>query len=294
MRYASGAAFRQALETRLRRQSIETGMPLVRRRKLIAFDRLLARLVKAQPNAWVLKGGLALQVRFGQAARTTRDIDLLLVGVTENVYELLVQASRVDLADWFGFEIIRFRPIFPGQPGSSLRFQVRSLLDARLFEGFHIDVGMGDAMVEAPNAVVMPSLLDFAGIQATRIACFPITQHLAEKVHAYTLPRTTGESSRVKDLVDILLIAESESVGAETLRRALEATFAVRQTHGLPERLPPPPSNWGAPYQRLARESAIQFRSLEGGWKAAGNFLDPILTGAIEGTWDPSTWEWRG
>jgi len=58
MRYASSAAFRQALETRLRTQSIETGMPLVRLRKLIAFDRLLARLAEAQPNAWVLKGGL--------------------------------------------------------------------------------------------------------------------------------------------------------------------------------------------------------------------------------------------
>ena len=90
MRYASSAAFRQALETRLRTQSIETGMPLVRLRKLIAFDRLLARMVEAQPNAWVLKGGLALQVRFGQTARTTRDIDLLLVEVTESVHGLLV------------------------------------------------------------------------------------------------------------------------------------------------------------------------------------------------------------
>ena len=294
MRYASSAAFRQALETRLRTQSIETGMPLVRLRKLIAFDRLLARLVEAQPNAWVLKGGLALQVRFGQTARTTRDIDLLLVGVTENVHGLLVQASRVDLADWFGFEVIRSQPIFPGQPGSSIRFQVRSLLDARLFEQFHVDVGIGDPLVESPNDVVMPSLLDFAGIPAARIACYPISQHLAEKVHAYTIPRATGESSRVKDLVDILLIAESESMSAKTLRRALEATFAARQTHELPHSLPPPPSNWGVPYQRLARGSALQYQNLEDGWNAAQNFLDPILAGAVDGMWDPSAWEWRG
>jgi len=45
MRYESSAAFRRALEDRLRRQSLESGTPLV-------------RLVTAQPDAWVLKGSL--------------------------------------------------------------------------------------------------------------------------------------------------------------------------------------------------------------------------------------------
>jgi hypothetical protein len=50
MRYHTSVAFRRALEDRLTNQSIQTQMPLVRLRKLVAFDRLLARLIQAEPD----------------------------------------------------------------------------------------------------------------------------------------------------------------------------------------------------------------------------------------------------
>jgi len=59
VRYASAAAFRRALKTRLLVLSREGGGPLVRLRKSVAFDRLLARLFAVAPDRWVLKGGLA-------------------------------------------------------------------------------------------------------------------------------------------------------------------------------------------------------------------------------------------
>ena len=55
-------------------------MSLARLRKEVAFDRLLARLLVVAPGRWVLKGGLALDFRFGERARTTRDIDLAIAG----------------------------------------------------------------------------------------------------------------------------------------------------------------------------------------------------------------------
>jgi hypothetical protein len=77
VRYASSAAFRRALEDRLRAHSQKTALPLIRLRKLVAFDRLLARLTMEQPATWILKGGLALLVRLGPRARTTQDVDLI-------------------------------------------------------------------------------------------------------------------------------------------------------------------------------------------------------------------------
>ena len=71
MIYQTGQAFRRALETRLLTQSTQDGVPLVRLRKMVAFDRFLARLLAAQPDHWLLKGGLALQLRLGRRARTT-------------------------------------------------------------------------------------------------------------------------------------------------------------------------------------------------------------------------------
>jgi len=63
MRYKHGAAFRRALEDRLRTMSLETGEPLVRLRKMVAFDRFLSRLLLHGPDQWVVKGGFALQLR---------------------------------------------------------------------------------------------------------------------------------------------------------------------------------------------------------------------------------------
>ena len=68
MKYDSGGAFRRALEIRLRDRSIHCGVALDRLRKMVAFDRFLARLVQGQPGQWVLKGGLALQLRLGEKA----------------------------------------------------------------------------------------------------------------------------------------------------------------------------------------------------------------------------------
>jgi hypothetical protein len=78
MKYTSGSTFRQALEERIRTIQAEQNTPIVPLRKQIAFERFIARLNHQQPDLWVLKGGLALQLRLGLRARTTKDVDLLM------------------------------------------------------------------------------------------------------------------------------------------------------------------------------------------------------------------------
>lgn len=68
MKYATADAFRAALDARLKRQAIESGMTLPRLRKYIAFERLLARLLVIAPERYVLKGGYALDVRLHDRA----------------------------------------------------------------------------------------------------------------------------------------------------------------------------------------------------------------------------------
>lgn len=136
MRYQSGGAFRRALEKHLLDRSKHTGMALNRLRKMVAFDRLLARLVQAQPGNWVLKGGLALQLRLGDRARTTKDMDMLALAHRLAVTEALRAAGATDLGDWFAFEISDPAPI-PGAGLGGLRHAVQALLDGRTFEQFH-------------------------------------------------------------------------------------------------------------------------------------------------------------
>lgn len=72
MKYGDAAAFRQALEQRLRARAAGNGARIARDRKRVALDRLLARLNEVAPGAWLLKGGFALDLRLADRARATR------------------------------------------------------------------------------------------------------------------------------------------------------------------------------------------------------------------------------
>lgn len=294
MKYATGADFRRALETRLRTLSQRDSTPLVRLRKLVAFDRLLMRLLHTNPEAWVLKGGLALQLRLGQRARTTKDIDVMWGQFALDLHQLLVDATSIDVDDWFRFVVEQPETEQEPLPGGGRRFHVRALLDDRPFELFHVDVGMGDPMVEPAQLLPMPALLDFADISPTVVPCFPIMQQIAEKVHAYTRPHVSGASSRVKDLVDILLLAELQPLSGLSLRQALQATFEARHTHPLPVTLPSPPDSWSQPLRRLADETGLVWRELDDAVAAVQEFVDPVLQNQNAGRWSPILWTWEG
>jgi hypothetical protein len=293
--YGSGAAFRRGLEQRLLNESRQQGLPLVRLRKTVAFERFVARLVQDQPACWLLKGGFALQLRLGLRARTTLDLDMLLVTPTEGLHPRLTQAAKLDLGDWFEFTVGQSGTRLPGVAHGGMRFGVTAMLDGRVFEGFHVDVGMGDPVVDAAEFLSLSDRLAFAGIATTEVPCYPATQHLAEKVHAYVRPHTTGANTRVKDLVDILLIAGSTRLDAARLWSALAATFAARERDTvLPSRLPDPPGSWAGTFGPMAREVGLGYGSLSEAFAAASQFLDPVLQCDGLGTWVPEEQAWTG
>jgi hypothetical protein len=291
--YQTGADFRRALEERLRTRSLNSGASLARLRKVVAFDRFLVRLIQNQPDQWILKGGFAIDLRMGNKARTTKDIDVLALAGNVDILTSLRNAGALDLGDWFRFEV---------QPGEvqdqneigNLRYHIHSLLDGRTFEDFHIDVGVGDPVIDPVDYLEGPSLLDFSGIRSTLIPCYPVTQQIAEKLHAYTRPHISGESSRVKDFVDILLLAGFGRIDPNRLLLAIQATFENRNTHPIPLELPDPPVDWPRPYQKLAGEVSLNFQTLEEATSAMKVFLNPLLKSEATQLWEPDNWAWDG
>ena len=291
MKYKSGAAFRRALEDRLRRESFQSGTPLVRMRKMIAFDRFLARLLHDQPDKWIVKGGLALQLRLGNRARTTKDIDLLMLVQADEIYPRLRETGALDLADWFSFEVANAIQSTTDDFGGT-RYQLQSFLDGRTFESFHLDVGIGDSLVDPVEYLQTTNLLEFAGFSPTVVPCYPITQQIAEKLHACTRIFQSGASTRVKDYVDILLLAEMGGIDGRRLHEAISSTFLVRRTHPIPLHMPAPPKNWERPFHRMASEIRLEYTSLEEANTAMGRFLNPALRNEAIGIWDPIRWDW--
>jgi hypothetical protein len=60
--------------------------------------------------------------------------------------------------------------------------------------------------------VVAEGVLAFAGIAPPTLRLYPIETHIAEKLHAYTMPRARP-NSRVKDLPDLGLLATAKTIG---------------------------------------------------------------------------------
>ena len=82
-------------------------------------------------------------------------------------------------------------------------------------------------------------------------------EQFAEKLHAYTLPRQGRTNTRVKDLVDMVLLSVSGKLDAIRVRESIAATFRRRATHPVPATLPPPPESWREPFAELASECGM-------------------------------------
>jgi hypothetical protein len=79
-----------------------------------------------------------------------------------------------------------------------------------------------------------------------------------EKLHAYTLPRHDSSNTRVKELLDMVLLARLRTMNKSLLQHAISATFSLRGTHSIPGNLPAPPSFWTIPFLVLARECQLE------------------------------------
>jgi len=293
--YASPQAFKQALEQRLR-TSTKSGAEFARKRQLLVFDRFLARVIDVLGDAVTLKGGLVLELRL-ERARTTKDVDLRMVGSTDEALAKLQEAGRLDLGEFMTFEVgpdVDHPEIQnDGVQYDGFRFRAECKLAGKIYgQPFGVDVAFGDPILGEPDIAMGDDVLDFVGIAPPRLRLYPIETHIAEKLHAYTLPRRRP-NSRIKDLPDLALLATAQPLDAKRLRAALEQTFTFRKTHPLPAAVPTPAEAWRTPYAAMAREDRLTWRTLDDVTRAVRAFLDPVLAGGLDGTWDAGAWGWR-
>lgn len=293
-KYDSPKAFKTAAETKLKSKS--TFGAFARNRQLLVFDRFIARVgVVFKENA-ALKGGLALERRL-QHARTTKDVDLCMMGEPSDIeVKLLTQVAQCDLDDFMTFDIRRNlkRPEIEneGLPYGGWCFDVECKLAGMIYGSlFHVDIAFGEPVVGELEQVEVGDDLGVS-MKAAHINLIPRETHIAEKLHAYTMPRPTA-NSRVKDLPDMPLLATVGPLEAKRLREAFEVVFGFRKTHDVPQSFPSPPESWSGPYAKIASDNSLQWSTLDAVTNAARQFLDPVLTTADDATWDRDSWSWR-
>lgn len=287
-------AFKQSLEQRLKDTVASTRTDLNRSRQLLIYERFLARVFEIFAEDAVLKGGIVLELRLARA-RATKDVDLSLKGSSQTVLKRLQQAGQLDLGDFLTFEVMKDSKqpdiLAEGLAYEGFRFRAQAFLAGQIYGSrYGIDVAMAEPMFAPAELLERSSALDFAGIPAPQFRIYPIESHLAEKLHAYTLPRLRP-NSRVKDLPDIALLATVRELRSQELYKSLKWTFGHRGTHELPTSLPRPPAKWDPIYQRMALTSNLPWSDLDEVYEAARTFLDPVLA-RVEGTWNFHDWLW--
>lgn len=291
--YASPLAFKEALEARLRERAQRDGRSINRVRQLVVMERFLAR-VFAGFNSAVLKGGMVMELRL-ERARATKDVDLRLNVRANEILDRLQAAGRSDLLDFLSFEV-RSDAAHPVIEADGLlyegqRFRAEARLAGRVYgSAFGVDIAIAEPLVGHPQEIEGSDVLAFVGVPRPRFAAYPVSTHIAEKLHAYTLPRPRP-NSRVKDLPDIALLAGSAAIDATELVAAIEATFANRGTHPVPATFYDPPGGWAPVYSRMASEEGLDWADLAQLVGAVRSFLDPVLAGR-PGVWNPAEWAW--
>jgi hypothetical protein len=254
---------------------------------MIAFERLMARLGRY----WILKGGYAIQLRT-EKARTTQDVDLYVLDISyDEIENVLRRELNLNLDDFFEFFIAESDTF--GAIEQSLRFHVTSRVSGRVFERFHVDVGYLDPLFEPIDLLTPPNYLDFAQIEVSTIPCYSIYQHIAEKVHAIVRPRAS-ESSRVKDLVDLVLLAGLDThIEADPLAEAITLIFENR-ADSIPDSIDRFPNSWQPRYNRLAKELQLPFLEFQDAYHAASEFITPVISrNAVGQYWNPRIWQWK-
>lgn len=271
-----------ALEHRLQKHTAESCLNLQRLRRTVAFNRFLARIFPDKMSPWVLKGGYAMELRLHNA-RATLDVDLGFRGTlkpsgeiqTDYLQRLLAGAAKADLGDFFGFEIGGVQMELGGPIYGGARYPVRAIVDGRLFVSFHVDVAVGDFIPEKLETAYEQGLLSFAGIKPAAFPLLPKEVQFAEKLHSYTMPRPVP-NSRVRDLVDMVLLIKEGNLSPAKTKEALRFVFGRRKSHPVPASLVPPSAAWGKRFAEMAGECGLK-PDLEAGFEVLAGFYSKTI-----------------
>ena len=294
--YRTGVAVERAISDAARRASTPE-RDTNRLMREAVFDRFLCRVFAEEGETFVLKGGTGMLARI-PTARTTRDIDLAAMERTLDAAIVALRAAAlIDLGDHFRFEYRRTEALLEGegQPytdGAQVRFD--TYIGAAKKDGVSIDLVLGHVPTTPPVTAAPANRLPLPRLQTHDYRLYPLVDQIADKMCACEGVYGLNEqpSSRVKDLVDLVLIATTQTVEGTDLIHAIRAERARR---GLPAR-----NTFTAPatFGRTWRTEAVKGNlpreiDLAAAVALASHLIEPALAATIVGrVWRPEHRRW--
>jgi hypothetical protein len=180
-------------------------------------------------GGYYLKGGVAMELRFAERARATKDLDLVLGGDRKTRLRSFEQALKLNF-DEFSFRLKA--QAHDMDLADTVRVDVAIQHRTRAWQTVEVDLGpTSTTTVDLVEPMIVG--LHEMGVPVTSpIRCITLSEQVAQKLHACTAPNTS--STRARDVLDILLI---ETLGQLDYAAALVAArrvFHERGTHNFP------------------------------------------------------------
>lgn len=257
--------------------SSESAARIQRRIALIAIAAMLdnARDTTGE-RLFAVKGGSALEIRYGAAARASRDIDLDYRGVISDVHGVLTELA---MSGWSGFEarVLDPQPLaIPWTNISGQRITLKLTYLGKPFTTVPIEV----VAVHAIDIDLVAAIrLDAVGLNSPEsIPCLSLNYQIAEKLHACTDPLDgLRTNDRVSDLLDLTLIEDLESdLDLAAVGSACTEVFSHRATH------PWPPvvtlkSNWTELWDNLVQDSDFYIDDVNDVIARTNRFIERVV-----------------
>lgn len=251
---------RSHLERLVQALSVDRGIAADRLRRWVSTMLLLGALERVDDDGhrFLLKGGAAIELRLRLRARATKDVDIIVVCDREtDIVEVLQDALEEPYLD-FAFRVTNVREIAntPAQ-----RLDVKLTFKGRPWATVQLEASPPEAGAAEPELISAISLTELGLAGPDEVTCQSLRYQIATKLHAVTERFEDHENDRVRDLIDLLLLAELEPDLAR-VREACVEIFASRAKHRWPPALNAEPS-WTEQYRALAREQEFAIDDLD-------------------------------
>jgi hypothetical protein len=208
-------------------------------------------------ETYYLKGGVAMELRFAGAARTTKDFDLGLEGSrTERI-------RRLEEVLQLGFDEFTFRlkpEMHQMELADTVRVEVAVHYRTRTWQTVDIDLGPGEAREVDLVEPAIAGLVEMGLPMTPHVRCLGINEQVAQKLHACTGPH---REDRARDVLDILLVDMLGKLDYARTRVAAERIFMERATHAFPPSAVLP-AEWRRELENMARELGYPATNAEG------------------------------
>jgi hypothetical protein len=256
----------RVLEDWIRTLALEQDEDANRLRRSVSFmvvSAVLARLTETDGTPlFVLKGGVAMQLRFGIRARLSKDYDAAFRREIDQLEAILAQAPSHPIGRFGIHALGKPEPI---GPTGALRQTLQVTFDGKGWGKIAFEVSKAEGHSADPAGIDYlasePNFSVFGLEPLGEVACMPISYQIAQKLHACTEILDNRDNERFADLLDLQLLEELID-DWWAVRVACEEVFRLRAKHAWPPSITIHPA-WPDAYRALAVENKFPVEDVQ-------------------------------